>query len=410
MKAAPRAPSQEAATAFAVLCDRVIEQWLADAPSSARALGLHEFDGKVAHYSRSAIKARIGRLKKAEAELSAIDQATLSLDDTLDLVLLTKQIEADLFDLVDLAFWRRRPQFYEELFAVDGYIDRDYAPIEQRAQSLLAHEKAALAEAPHIYKNLTSPMSKPILETAVTTYAGYATYLRDEVPKRLAGVGTAAFQRELGRTNAALAAEADRLTEHLKNVEVPRGDDSHVLGKERYQKLLFVQEGLTLPLSEFKRRGEQDLARNQRAYEAVQRTARFTRQRPEALLDEATRIMEAARSFVLREGIVTVPQPSEQVVVEESPPFMRWNQAYIDLPGPFESPSGKRSFYYIAPPDPSWSEREREEYIPRLGVLVATTVHETYPGHFLQHQWIDRAPTRAQKIFGSYSFIEGWAH
>ena len=44
------------------------------------------------------------------------------------------------------------------------------------------------------------------------------------------------------------------------------------------------------------------------------------------------------------------------------------------------------------------------------GILLATTVHETFPGHFLQGQWVRRAPTRAQKIFGSYSFIEGWAH
>jgi uncharacterized protein (DUF885 family) len=42
--------------------------------------------------------------------------------------------------------------------------------------------------------------------------------------------------------------------------------------------------------------------------------------------------------------------------------------------------------------------------------LLSTTVHEVYPGHFLQGQWERRAPTRVQRIFGSYSFVEGWAH
>ena len=45
-----------------------------------------------------------------------------------------------------------------------------------------------------------------------------------------------------------------------------------------------------------------------------------------------------------------------------------------------------------------------------MGILLSTTIHETYPGHFLQGQWVKRAPTRAQKMIGSYSFIEGWAH
>jgi hypothetical protein len=410
-KAASQAPAQKTGSAFAVLRDRLLDQWLADSPSFARGLGLHAFDGRVADFSQAAIERRIARLKEAEAALAAVDRAVLSPDEALDLALLTKEAESALFELEDLALFRHQPQFYEELFDVDDYLQRDYAPIEERARSLLAHEQAALAQVPNIYRNLTSPMSRSILETAMQTYEGYATYLREEVPARLAGVGTAAFQGELARTNAALAAEAARLAEHVKTVELPRADEtSHVLGRERYQKLLFVQEGLTLPLAEFKRMGEEDLARNQRAYEAVAPKARSTRPTPERLLHEATRIMEAARVFVVREGLVTIPQPNEEAVVKESPPFMRWNAAYIDTPGPFEVPKAKRSFYYITPPDPSWPKREQEEYIPPFGVLVATTVHEVYPGHFLQNQWIERAPTRAQKILGSYSFIEGWAH
>ena len=44
------------------------------------------------------------------------------------------------------------------------------------------------------------------------------------------------------------------------------------------------------------------------------------------------------------------------------------------------------------------------------GTLVSTTVHETYPGHFLQGAWVRNAPTRVQRSVSSYSFSEGWAH
>jgi uncharacterized protein (DUF885 family) len=88
---------------------------------------------------------------------------------------------------------------------------------------------------------------------------------------------------------------------------------------------------------------------------------------------------------------------------------MRWNAAFLDSPGPYE-PKATTAFYYITLPDPKWSKKERDDYIPPHGILRATTVHEVYPGHFLQAQWIRKAPTRVQKVLGSYSFVEGWAH
>lgn len=44
------------------------------------------------------------------------------------------------------------------------------------------------------------------------------------------------------------------------------------------------------------------------------------------------------------------------------------------------------------------------------GEIVSTTVHEVFPGHYLQGLWQQRAPTFMQKVAWSYSFGEGWAH
>jgi uncharacterized protein (DUF885 family) len=88
---------------------------------------------------------------------------------------------------------------------------------------------------------------------------------------------------------------------------------------------------------------------------------------------------------------------------------MRWNQAFLVASGPFDR-EGLDAFYYITLPDRSWPAQQRREYLMTRGTLVSTTVHETYPGHFLQGAWARRAPTRVQKSVGSYSFGEGWAH
>ena len=87
---------------------------------------------------------------------------------------------------------------------------------------------------------------------------------------------------------------------------------------------------------------------------------------------------------------------------------MRWNSAFLDMAGPFEKAEG--SFYYISPPDPSWPPAMQEAYIPYEGDLLATSIHEVYPGHFTQLLQYRRADSKVQKIFDSYAFVEGWAH
>lgn len=393
---------------FSALRDRILDRWLADDPSLGRGLGLHEWDGKVADYSLAAIEARLARIAGERAELAAVDRSALSADDAIDLAILLAQADAVLFRGKDLLDHRRRPQSYDELFSVNTYLDRDYAPIAERAEKLVQHEEAALAQIPNIVKNLQSPLSKPVLVTAVKIFKGFAEYLRGDVVKLLKGVGTPEFQARFAKANTALAEEAAKLARHLELVEVPKGDDSHVLGEARYKKLLLTQEGLEIPLAEFKKMGEENLAINKKAYEALARKAKLVRPKASALLDEATRMMNASRAFVVEKKIATIPS-EDKAVLKESPPFMRWNSAFLNAPGPFE-PKATTAFYYITQPDKAWSKKEQEEYLMPLGILLATTVHEVYPGHFLQGQWVKKAPTRVQKMLSSYSFVEGWAH
>jgi uncharacterized protein (DUF885 family) len=125
------------------------------------------------------------------------------------------------------------------------------------------------------------------------------------------------------------------------------------------------------------------------------------------LLAEAARLVERSRVFVAEKRLLTLPGKSA-ASVRETPPYMRYNQAFLNGPGPFET--AEEAFYYITSPDPAWPKREQEEYVMTYGNLLATSVHEVYPGHFVQGQWMRRAPTRVQKMMDSYSFVEGWAH
>ena len=112
-------------------------------------------------------------------------------------------------------------------------------------------------------------------------------------------------------------------------------------------------------------------------------------------------------AFLIEKDIVTIPG-TEQAQVEESPPYNRQNSAYIDIPGPYEK--GLPSVYYISPPDPAWDKATQDAFIPGKKDLLFTSVHEVWPGHFLQFLHSNRNPSLVGCLFVGYAFAEGWAH
>jgi len=104
---------------------------------------------------------------------------------------------------------------------------------------------------------------------------------------------------------------------------------------------------------------------------------------------------------------VTIPGP-EVAEVDEAPPFNRQNFAFIQIPGPYEK--NLPSVYYIAPPDPSWPKAEQLSYVPGKQMLLFTSAHEVWPGHFLQFLHANRAKSQIGKLFVGYAYAEGWAH
>jgi uncharacterized protein (DUF885 family) len=402
---APSRPLPDPAR-FAALRDVVLAELLGEDPSYARDLGLHEYDGKVAAVSSAALEAKAARLASAASDLARVDPASLSPDDAIDLAELETWVKTRQFDLIDMDAPHRSPQSYETLFDVSGYLDRDYAPVEERAKRLVEQEENALAEIPHVRENLTPPLSKPIADVAARNFAGFATYLRGDVATQMGSKGDDAARKRFAAANGALAKAASDLAQWLKK-EALRGDQSHILGPERFRKLLAVEEGLSIGLDAFERMNEDDLAVNKAAYEALAARVKPQMVSEAHLFETADRMVHDARNFVVDDGLVDLPS-NDVVVVRETPPYERYNSASIDMSGPFEAV--RSAYFQITVPDRAMSEKMRRDYLGTLGDLLGTAIHEAYPGHFVQGRWAERAPTRVQRAFASYSFVEGWAH
>jgi hypothetical protein len=183
--------------------------------------------------------------------------------------------------------------------------------------------------------------------------------------------------------------------------------------------MLHATERVDIPLAELEAMGRSDLQRNQAALReacaAFARGAtiqacvsRMEANKPEGgSVEAARRQVRELKAFVERAGAATIPG-TEEALVNEAPPYNRANFAYIDIPGPYEK--GLPAVYYIAPPDPSWPPREQRDYIPGRADLLFTSVHEVWPGHFLQFLHSNRNPSLVARLFVGYAFAEGWAH
>jgi uncharacterized protein (DUF885 family) len=128
------------------------------------------------------------------------------------------------------------------------------------------------------------------------------------------------------------------------------------------------------------------------------------------LLDETRAMLEELRAFVVDENVASVVS-DVRAEVRETPAFMRWAFAAMDGPGPFEEVATE-SFYYVTPVEPEWSPEQAEEWLSNFNyaALKIISAHEVYPGHYVHFLRHHHAPSDAAKVFGAYSFWEGWAH
>jgi hypothetical protein len=178
-------------------------------------------------------------------------------------------------------------------------------------------------------------------------------------------------------------------------------------------------EGVDLPVAQIEAAGRADLERNTAALESecagyapkatiTQCIAKMAANKPkQGPVEEARHMLPLLRDFIVEHQVVSIPG-SDQALVAEAPPYNRANAAFINVAGPYDH--GVASTYYIAPPDPKWSKSEQAAYIPGEATLLFTTVHEVWPGHFLQFLHSNANPDKLEGLWVGYAFAEGWAH
>jgi len=408
---------------------KLVEEYLLDLhsrhPNLAAASGIHAWDGQLEDYSPIAISNEISAIKRYQARLEKVPPLELSLSDVCDYQILALNMKARLLELEQIKSYERNPQVYSDIIST-GLLQITifpYTPPDSRIRHVIAKEKLVPRLLDSARDNIRA-VPPIFLTVGLESFKGTLAFIKTDLPKAFASVKEEKLQREFKKSTK-MAAEA--ITGYIKHLQGTKPDPSmsFAIGRQFYEAKLKYDEGIDVPVETLLRIGLRELAKAQDEFRKT--AARIDRSKDPktvwaslqadhpkagALVDEAQKQLSRLDRFIQEKGIVTLPQ-GEAPIVAATPDFMRWSTASMWTPGPFESKS-LPARYLVTDVDPKWTDKQKEEYLSSLNYpqLWSTSIHEAYPGHFVQGVYLRQVASPVRKLWALApgSFVEGWAH
>ena len=410
---------------YEAIAEEFIKGYFAARPLLGTAMGLHEYDGKITDYSRLALDAELSRLKRFEDRLQKFDLDKLSQRQSIDLRILQAAIRKEIFQREAMSIYERDPMVYARAADVNIYIKRNFAPLDDRVHSIVAIE----SQVPNILiaarTNLDAVLPKPYVELAIQIAKGSADFLRKNLVEAVADLKDERIRTEFLEANRKAAAALTDYAAWLERDKLPKATADFALGQEKFQRLLKETELVDLAPEKILELGLTQLRKEQKAFaDAARRIdsnkspAEVFKQMqsehptPESLLADINKDLEQIRKFVVTRKLVTIPS-EVRARLKETPQYRRATSfASMDTPGAFEK-RATDAYYYVTPPESEWPPLQKDQWLTAFNFYTAdvVSIHEVYPGHYVQFLRLNASPaSKVEKIFGSYAFIEGWAH
>jgi uncharacterized protein (DUF885 family) len=245
----------------------------------------------------------------------------------------------------------------------------------------------------------------------------------------------------LPEVKAAAARVADCLKDYQKFLEndlLPRANGEWRLGTEKFNRKFELQLDAGLSADEVMADAEAEFARVERDMYVIARqlwALKFPKQplppddtdgrsatiqkvlaavakdhdRPEDLTRDMKLRVARLKTFITANDILRLPEPDRCQVVE-MPEFRRGNStAYMEAAPPLDP--NATGLLAVSPPPRDWDAHRVQTYLEEYNshMLDVLTIHEGYPGHAVQLQYMNRNPDLIRKVLQSGVYIEGWA-
>ena len=412
-------------SSFMSMADEFIKEYLDHNPAQAVSLGFHEYDGKLDDDSRQALDSEYAWLKASASKLSAIDTGSLSKRMFIDYRILRDQIHSDLYSFEDIHTPYTNPMGYAGAIDANTYIKRNFAPAEERLKSIIAIENAAPLYFENAKTNLRDSLAKPLVELAIQIAKGSASFLGNDLLVALKDIKNDSLMAVFTSANKKAIDAINGFADWLQKEKLPKAHNHYAIGRDNYMKLLLNSEEISMTPEEVLEIGMSPLKKEQETFDAAAKIINpnkkpvdvyndIQKEHPSAdsLISNSRKTIESIRQYLIDKHIITIPS-EVRIQIKETPQYAReTSTASMDAPGPFDE-KATESYYYITPVDKRWTPKQQEDWLKSFNYYTTdvVSIHEVYPGHYTQFLHLKASSaTRIEKIFGSYAFIEGWAH
>ena len=408
----------------------VSDQYFSDAlfhfsPTLGTQMGLHQYDTQLEDYSAAGVQKQIAALHVYEKKIAEIDPSGLDASVAADHAILLNSIRSQLLSLEVIRNWEKNPDNYSSGVTNSIFVlmERPFAPPNTRLRATIEREKQIPQVFAEAKKNLKNP-PRIFTEIALEQIDGLVSFFQKDVPAAFTDADDAKAKAEFASSNAAVIAALKEYGAWMKTDLLPRSNGDYRLGTDTFTKKLSYDEMVDVPLPHLLEIAMADLHRNQQEFARIAKEVDPSKTpqevlaelatihpAPDKLLDTFHGTFDSLIAFIRAHNIITIPS-DVQPTLEETPPFMRATTfASMDPPGPFETRSTK-AYFNVTLPEKTWSQAHVAEHMAsfNVGTIISTSVHEAYPGHYVQFLWQNQFPSKVRKIVGANSNIEGWAH
>ena len=398
---------------FQALIDSYYQAWFRFHPEKAVDLGIEGYSHLLTPCEDDHIGALISLNEKLLASVDELDPGALTQAERLDAHLVYGGALLEMERLAEQDWRRSDPARFLPINAIYQLTVRSVQDLQHALTSRLHAIPGYLREARTFLREAPEQIPALWLESAVTEARVGAAYFRElrQHPQ------FSEYQLDAELEAAAHAVEDYAVFLERDLASQAQGD--FACGHEYFDMLLRYRHGLSLTADDLHLFGQHLFDTTLAELEAETRRLRgdedvqaLTRQiqanHPAAteLLAAYQQGMEAARTFITQQQLVSMPQV-ESLKVIETPAFLRHHIPFAAYLQPTPQDPQQQGWYYVTPAS---SEEALGEH--NFASLPHTCVHEAWPGHHCQFVTANSnavASSLPRLSNPSATLYEGWA-
>ena len=406
-------------------------------PVEATGLGDHRYDHLLDDISASARASWVKHARDKLKELPrAVDYKKLSRAGQIDFEILQQDLRRDIWMAENFDPFANDPRTYGRYINDSVYVLLTQSTLPPETN--LANCIARMKQIPRAIATARETVGKPpqtILDTAIRQNRGAIAFYEGELFQL---AGDTPQLPQLKAAAVPIVAALQEYQQFLEKEVAPRATEEWRIGKKKFAKKLELVLDAGMTADQVLADAEAEYARVHRDMYVVARqlwSRYFPQQalppddatgrlatiakviaavsqehgKPEDLVANTQATVDRIKKFIRERDILALPEPDLCKIVE-MPEFRRGNSiAYLDNAPPLDPKAA--SFYAMSPPPADWDANRVKSFLEEYNehMLQVLTIHEAYPGHYVQLEYANRNPSLIRRVLSSGVYVEGWA-